>query len=307
MPYAQAKRLQALTEYLEAIGASDIKDLPYGAGRPPPDGEEVFAGSAMSHFWAYKAGERIGEFSDPIISSSNMSAPAVPTTDIFSSLFGYPTTPSLSLDTLAFNNEHAIIQRVHPRYFRVTVPFDDKNEIFVIDALTVRHWIEYSTALVSGNDVPEHMPMFYNAWAQLANEHDHSNYFWPYFLNGEIAWKDNGIPPTVQAFCLTDGEVFERPMLRMGEVAVTSEFYENAQRLADLERRRELKYYKLRNDKKSKGSGSLADVTSKSAMDNFAKKREALAAKLRANTAGNAAGAGAGSSGAAGDGDLNMA
>jgi hypothetical protein len=34
MPYTQAKKLQAFEEYLEAVGMSDVKELPYGSGKP---------------------------------------------------------------------------------------------------------------------------------------------------------------------------------------------------------------------------------------------------------------------------------
>jgi hypothetical protein len=56
MPYSQAKSLQAMNEYLEAIGVTDIKELPQGAGSPPIE-EEFRVNSIMSHFWAYKDGE----------------------------------------------------------------------------------------------------------------------------------------------------------------------------------------------------------------------------------------------------------
>jgi hypothetical protein len=38
MPYDQASKLVALNEYLETIGISDIKALPYGSGKPPASG-----------------------------------------------------------------------------------------------------------------------------------------------------------------------------------------------------------------------------------------------------------------------------
>jgi hypothetical protein len=62
MPYDQAKKLQALAEYLEAIGVSDIKELPHGSGQPPLQEQGLSVASAMTHFWAFKNGEQIGEF-----------------------------------------------------------------------------------------------------------------------------------------------------------------------------------------------------------------------------------------------------
>jgi hypothetical protein len=65
MPYSQPKGLQAMNEYLEAIGVADIRELPQGAGLPPIK-EEFQVNSIMSHLWACEAGERIDEFSPPL-------------------------------------------------------------------------------------------------------------------------------------------------------------------------------------------------------------------------------------------------
>jgi hypothetical protein len=46
MPYDQASKLLALREYLELLGISEIKDLPYGSGKPPTDDVQLFAGCA---------------------------------------------------------------------------------------------------------------------------------------------------------------------------------------------------------------------------------------------------------------------
>ena len=45
LPYYQITHLQALTDYLELIGVSQISNLPNGSGRPPVDDPQVFLGS----------------------------------------------------------------------------------------------------------------------------------------------------------------------------------------------------------------------------------------------------------------------
>jgi hypothetical protein len=50
MPYDQASKLVALNEYLETIGISDIKVLPYGSGKPPADDPQVFVSSVGLDF-----------------------------------------------------------------------------------------------------------------------------------------------------------------------------------------------------------------------------------------------------------------
>ncbi|KAJ6564342.1 hypothetical protein B0H19DRAFT_1258798 [Mycena capillaripes] len=45
MAHDQAKKLTALAEYLELMGISDIKELPYGSGSPPVDDVEYLASS----------------------------------------------------------------------------------------------------------------------------------------------------------------------------------------------------------------------------------------------------------------------
>ncbi|KAF7303304.1 CCHC-type domain-containing protein [Mycena kentingensis (nom. inval.)] len=47
MPYAQAKDLTALNDYLETLGISEIEKLGYGSASPPFEDAQVFAGSIM--------------------------------------------------------------------------------------------------------------------------------------------------------------------------------------------------------------------------------------------------------------------
>ncbi|KAJ7118076.1 hypothetical protein C8R44DRAFT_625837, partial [Mycena epipterygia] len=93
MSYDQAKRLQALEDYLEAVGAQDIRSLPYGSGTPPADGEELLVASAMFHFWAYKAAEPLDEFVP--IPSSFPSTMAPPTT-VFDLAHAFPALSDAS-------------------------------------------------------------------------------------------------------------------------------------------------------------------------------------------------------------------
>ncbi|KAF7304229.1 hypothetical protein MIND_00655300 [Mycena indigotica] len=56
MPYAQASHLAAMAEYLEALGLSEIAQLGYGAGEPPADDAQLFAGSIQLAYSGITAG-----------------------------------------------------------------------------------------------------------------------------------------------------------------------------------------------------------------------------------------------------------
>jgi hypothetical protein len=172
---------------------------------------------------------------------------AIPDTlNIFSSSFGVPD--DLSLRTTAYNVGHTALKRVTARYFRLSIPGVDA---FLLEAHTIRHYIDYSNVLISGDDIPDYMPAFYNVFAQETNKHDNSDHFWPYLQEGKIIWKEDSIPPTIDTYCVYDQDILERPMLGPNEVAVTKDYFDNAQRLVDLERRRELKYYRLRVERRT--------------------------------------------------------
>nr|GAT58300.1 predicted protein [Mycena chlorophos] len=50
MPYSQAVHLNALNEYFEVLGISDIRDLGYGSGSPPISDAQIFAGAIRLGF-----------------------------------------------------------------------------------------------------------------------------------------------------------------------------------------------------------------------------------------------------------------
>lgn len=91
MPYEQAKQLHALTEYLEAVGISDVKSLPHGASKPPLTEQALHVGAVGAetfYFPVYKELEVLDEFSLPIptahtLASNNNSPPLSSTTMVF--------------------------------------------------------------------------------------------------------------------------------------------------------------------------------------------------------------------------------
>lgn len=262
MPYDQAKRLQALTDYLEIKGVSDVKELSYGSAKPPIYQEEFLVGSAMSHFWAFKAGETLEEFAPP--SSTPMPQPS-----IFDSAF-MPT--DLSDRFIAFNKVHDALKRLNKRTFRFARP---GLEPVLFDARTIRLYADYSVAVCSGDDLPDLAPAFYIAFAKEMNAYDDSGYGWPYIENGLIVWDDKLTPADPDSYCVLDHETTDR-LLGMGEVAVTQRYFENAERLIHLEQQRETKYWKMRQEKKAIRHDPIPDVHTKEAKANFAKKRKGL-------------------------------
>jgi hypothetical protein len=266
MPYDQAKKLTALGEYLEAVDVSDIKTLPYGAGRPPLQEEPLFAGSLMSYLWAYKANEPLGEFSPP--ETSTIAMPV--TQDIFSCSFGTPN--DLSIRFLKYNSNHTALKRVNYRYFRLDIP---QGSVF-LKARTIRHYIDYKQVLCMGDNIPELTPAYYPSFAEVINKYNNSGFFWAYLEGGKIVWKEGSTPANTEDFCILDHETLARPMLGANQVAVSQDYFDNAEHLIEIKRCRDLKYYRLRQAGKSGASDPKEASAPKDTMDTFAKKCKAL-------------------------------
>ena len=47
LPYYQITHLQALTDYLDLLGESHIRNLPRGTGKPPQEDPQLFAGDEL--------------------------------------------------------------------------------------------------------------------------------------------------------------------------------------------------------------------------------------------------------------------
>ncbi|KAJ7799566.1 hypothetical protein B0H13DRAFT_2390951 [Mycena leptocephala] len=269
MPYDQAKRLQALMEYLETLGISDVKELSYGSGKPHDVEQGLAINSVMSHFWAYKDSEPFEEFLPPSQLPSH-SIMATTNIDIFSPSAKHP---ALADHFVAYNEQHSALKRISNRLFCSTFPGLGTE---LIDAHTIYLYTEYNAALVACEDIPALVPAYYPNFAQLMNNHDDSGFGWAYIddASGTIVWDEKFSPADSGSFYVLPHQINDR-LLSNDEVAVSQLYYENSERLHKQEQMRELKYYKLRQEKKNKPS-DIPDLHTKEAKATFAKKCKAL-------------------------------
>ncbi|KAJ7759011.1 hypothetical protein DFH07DRAFT_934986 [Mycena maculata] len=197
-------------------------------------------------------------------------------------VFDSATAPAgLSDRMLAFNSIHYGLKRHNKRYFHFS---QGSGEPVIFDARTIRLYADYNVALCSGEDIPDLAPAFYIAFAKEMNTHDESGFGWAYIEDGVIVWDDKLTPANPESYCVLDHETTDR-LLGPDEVAVSKPYVENAERLIYMEQQRDLKYYRLRQEKKLQRVDPVFDVTSKAAKDNFAKKRKALEEAAREEAA----------------------
>jgi hypothetical protein len=265
MPYEQAKKLQALSEYLEAIGAADVSELPHGSGRPPVQEEQLYLRSiGMSCFWAYKAGELHDELKTFSTSSSTMAI-----FSIFDAGFGAPN--DLDPRFLEFNRQHHALKRLTKRYFRIELP----DYTVTLDSRTVRHFIDYAVVLITGDDIPEVQPVFYQVFAKSLNKADGSNYFWPYIEDGQLVFPDGMSLVSPAAFFLSDTNTSDQPLVPPGHVAVMEMFRNNVNCLAEDQQRWSMKgYYRQQAEKRGLGDTSIETFTGLT--DALTRKRKAV-------------------------------
>jgi hypothetical protein len=270
MPYAQAKRLQALDEYFEAIGISDVKDLPYGQGKPPVDGEEVMVSSAMTHFWTYKAGEAIGEFSD-ILPIPHMPPKSLSPRHQFRLGALTEDLDKLPEHMSAYNEGHHTLIRIKRGTFRYNSELGPE----LIAAATIRHYIDYHIALCADDTIPSLAPAGYDDFADTMNELDNSGFGWARLdQHGAIIWNDEHEFATAEDFCVLDRDLDPRAYLRAGEVAISNVELLDYRRLKDAETKNNVKWRMKRideRDEKERNAGSV-----QISADAFAKKRKLL-------------------------------
>ncbi|KAJ7690537.1 hypothetical protein B0H17DRAFT_589372 [Mycena rosella] len=236
MPHDQAKRLQELPEYQETLGVSDVKDLPYGTGKPAENGEEIHLGS-ISYFWAWRADAfKQGNIAEVTTTVPTFTSVAMLHSDIFSNPI--LSNPAVSERYTAFNAQHHMAKHLLPGLFRMDVPGIDT---VLISSHTMRLYADYNVALCGRNQFPDLVPAYYNDFANNMNTHDKSGVYWATVDNTTqtIVWDDAWTTAAdPRNFGILEHELSDRFLLQ-GKVAVTQEWYENSERLAQMERDRQ--------------------------------------------------------------------
>ncbi|KAJ7465208.1 hypothetical protein FB451DRAFT_1179387 [Mycena latifolia] len=202
------------------------------------------------------------------------------TEDFFGAAILTPTGP-LPECYLAFNRIHSALKRITPSHFRVNIP---GIETGVMLAQTIRHFADYNVALCTHNDFPSLVPSYYVDFAVNMNRYDDSGYCWAYIdeSNSTIVWKDSCAVADPQSLGLLDHEMSER-YLAPGDVAVSHVYYENAERLRDLELARGVRFYRDRQGKRKAKEELAVSVGTKATMEKFSKRRKVLDAAAAAS------------------------
>lgn len=296
MPYDQAKRLQALPEYLEAVGVSDVKELPYGSGKPPVAAQDLFLGCVAINLFDDKSAWIPDEFAPTLSLPKPM-----PTNPVFLNSFD---TSGLIPRHADQNLLHSVLKRVSKRYF--TFQVTPGSAVTIIDARTVRLFCDYNAAIIHGDDLPEREPTFYVPFARAMNNYDTSGLKWAYLEDELIVFDDAYDAADAEAFCVLDAETSDLPVLGPNEVAVSRTYFQHAERLRSQAEKREVKYANLREKKAHLAAEGVVDVNSKAAREGLAAKRKILEdakAEEAANKRqkGNDGAPVAGPSGASGD------
>ncbi|KAF7371724.1 hypothetical protein MVEN_00028900 [Mycena venus] len=218
--------------------------------------------------------------------------------NIFNSAF----KPPISERFQAYNDVHSALKRLSTTLFRFQR--SPEYEPVLFDARAIQLFARFNVAICSGDTLPQVAPAHYDAFAKAMNSHDDSGFGWAYIEDGVIVWDEtaNLTPADPESFCVLDHEITEGRILGADEVAVSTTYFENAERLVLLDQCRETKYYQLRQNKKNERHGlTLADIHTKEAKDKFAMKRKALLDAASTSKKQKVAEGGAG-----GDGDATM-
>ncbi|KAJ7871631.1 hypothetical protein B0H14DRAFT_3439353 [Mycena olivaceomarginata] len=134
-------------------------------------------------------------------------------------VFDFNYKPPISERFQAYNVVHSALKRLSPRLFR----FQRNSEYGPVHFTAA--FAEYSITVCFGKTLPE---------------------------DGVIVWDETKklTPADPESFCVFDHEIMEGHILGDNEVAVSTTYFENAERLVQLDQRCETKYYNERQDKR---------------------------------------------------------
>ncbi|KAJ7648829.1 hypothetical protein B0H17DRAFT_1215537 [Mycena rosella] len=262
MPYSQAKKLQAMNEYLESVGVSEIRELPYGAGKPPADSEELMVGSTLFHFWNWRAGVSIkGALEEVAPPSAIMSIP----TEIFTANFPYGRFPA--------------------RHQRVVLYLYPGMDVELMSAVEMRLAVDYNMAILNYDTVPQNPPVGYVEFTSNMNRLDNSKQFWVWLEESSsgakvIAWdtafdEAGRYPASATSMRVRDDEIVTRYVSPTDHI-ISDVWFRHAELLKEEDVRRRINGEAFRNNKRRRdGSAPDAPATSNKG---FARHRTALAA-----------------------------
>ncbi|KAF7311803.1 polyprotein [Mycena indigotica] len=189
MPYHQAARLAALSAYLDALGVGNIKDLPYGAGRPPADDLQMFAGSTQLNV-EYLTGKDSGMFS-PSPQPLEHCAASYTMAEALLALIGDPNNAEQCYKR--WNNEHYAIQRFDLTNFIVYNHRGPNRERRVVSAQQVATYIAYNRLLYTSEAPYPSPPIGYPEFVTALTQRDQAGEVWAHadLSSGRVMYSEN--------------------------------------------------------------------------------------------------------------------
>ncbi|KAJ7867534.1 hypothetical protein B0H14DRAFT_3588618 [Mycena olivaceomarginata] len=235
MPYDQASKLVALNEYLETIGISDIKALPYGSGKPPADDPQVFAGSVGLDFGLPQLDKSAHGMGDGYPKSPTLPTAETPLEALVNLLNLFPMVwdgdiienSKISADYAEWNSAHPFCIRQNRESFVLYT--DDPN-----DCGTAYHACDLQVAILHNRllhnpdrDI-NYNPAVYPKLVEHLNHYDAVRWAVYHPVDDCISWPSPITSgelslPTLQEFMVRDSDVFVTTLPK-GKVIVDEEF-----------------------------------------------------------------------------------
>jgi hypothetical protein len=235
MPYDQASKLVALNEYLETIGISDIKALPYGSGKPPADDPQVFAGSVGLDFGLPQLDKSAHGMGDGYPKSPTLPTAETPLEALVNLLNLFPMVwhgdiienSKISADYAEWNSAHPFCIRQNRESFVLYT--DDPN-----DCGTAYHACDLQVAILHNRllhnpdrDI-NYNPAVYPKLVEHLNHYDAVRWAVYHPVDDCISWPSPITSgelslPTLQEFMVRDSDVFDADSRRSRAIETSKE------------------------------------------------------------------------------------
>ncbi|KAJ7318844.1 hypothetical protein DFH08DRAFT_971204 [Mycena albidolilacea] len=168
--------------------------------------------------------------------------------DIFVPAFADPM--GLSLNMIHYNDHHPILKRINKHYFCITCT--DSSAPIIFDTRTIRLYADYCIVLATNGVAPVAILVFYEDLTRQMNKYDMCSFFWAYLEDSMFVFDKSCNVANPEEYCLGESETTEG-ILMPGEVAVTSQFKCNTDRLKDQEDMQNMSWYEKCKTGKGKG------------------------------------------------------
>ena len=182
LPYYQITHLQALTDYFELIGVSQVAKLPNGHGQPPSDDPQIFLGSIL----VGQPASRFLTCPSFIIPLSYLRPITFNLSSFLHSLLSLPVTtppfssPSLDLNVLIIMPKvhtvnHPFFKRISVTHYQIREPNNSLNSTVHVRQITNYIKFDKQLQLHGGISQLQSMPLGFPSFTDLWNRSTHNS------------------------------------------------------------------------------------------------------------------------------------